>query len=65
MRGNIKLGYLVLEVRKPLQWRGFCLSTLGLPEPVRNTDGSHGYRLDEVRQRLIVAEGKDAVEPPA
>lgn len=57
MTGGIKLGYLVLEVRKPLRWQRFCTAMLGLPQPVINGDGSSGYRLDEASQRLIVAEG--------
>lgn len=57
MTGSIKLGYLALEVRKPHQWHRFCETILGLPEPVRNADGSIGYRVDEVSQRLIVSEG--------
>jgi 2,3-dihydroxybiphenyl 1,2-dioxygenase len=31
---------------------------LGLPQPVINGDGSSGYRLDELSQRLVVVEGK-------
>lgn len=53
-----RLGYLVFEVRKPLEWSRFLQATLGLPGPIRNEDGSDGYRLDEAGQRLIVVEGK-------
>ena len=58
MPSSIKLGYLVLEVRRPLQWQRFCQSMMGLPDPAINADGSTGYRLDEASQRLIVSEGK-------
>ncbi len=58
MTGGIKLGYLVLEARRPLRWHRFCTAMLGLPMPVINGDGSSGYRLDEASQRLIVSEGK-------
>ena len=55
----LKLGYLAFAVRRPERWQAFCRTMLGLPEPVTNLDGSLGYALDgEVRQRLIVAEGK-------
>ena len=55
----LKLGYLAFAVRRPARWNAFCRTMLGLPEPVTNLDGSLGYALDgEVRQRLIVAEGK-------
>ena len=55
----LKLGYLAFAVRRPDRWQAFCRTMLGLPEPVTNLDGSLGYALDgEVRQRLIVAEGK-------
>jgi len=58
MTGGIKLGYLVLEVRRPLRWHRFCTAMLGLPMPVINGDGSSGYRLDGASQRLIVSDGK-------
>ena len=55
----LKLGYLAFAVRRPDRWQAFCRTMLGLPEPLTNLDGSLGYALDgEVRQRLIVAEGK-------
>ena len=55
----LKLGYLAFAVRRPARWNAFCRTMLGLPEPVTNLDGSLGYALDgEVRQRLIVEEGK-------
>jgi biphenyl-2,3-diol 1,2-dioxygenase len=54
----VKLGYLVLEVRRPLKWQRFCESMLGLPRETANSDGSAGYRLDEASQRIIVTEGK-------
>ena len=55
----LKLGYLAFAVRRPARWDAFCRTMLGLPEPVTNLDGSLGYALDgEVRQRLIVEEGK-------
>src|SRR4030095_2112973 len=55
----LKLGYLAFAVRRPDRWQAFCRTMLGLPEPVTNLDGSLGYALDgEVRQRLIIEEGK-------
>jgi 2,3-dihydroxybiphenyl 1,2-dioxygenase len=55
----LKLGYLAFAVRRPARWNAFCRTMLGLPGPVTNLDGSLGYALDgEVRQRLIVEEGK-------
>ncbi|SEO28090.1 3,4-dihydroxy-9,10-secoandrosta-1,3,5(10)-triene-9,17-dione 4,5-dioxygenase [Rhodospirillales bacterium URHD0017] len=55
----LKLGYLAFAVRRPDRWQAFCRTMLGLPEPITNPDGSLGYALDgEVRQRLVVAEGK-------
>jgi biphenyl-2,3-diol 1,2-dioxygenase len=58
MNQDIKLGYLVVEARRPLQWQRFCQNMLGLSGPSANVDGSSGYRLDEAAQRLIVTEGK-------
>ena len=54
----VKLGYLVLEVRRPLKWQRFCEAMLGLPRETANRDGSAGYRLDAASQRLIVTEGR-------
>lgn len=55
----LKLGYLAFAVRRPERWTAFCRTMLGLPAPVTNLDGSLGYALDgEVRQRLVVEEGK-------
>jgi biphenyl-2,3-diol 1,2-dioxygenase len=54
---DLRLGYLVFEARRPTRWAAFCRDTLGLPEPVRNPDGSRGWQLDEMAQRLIVTEG--------
>ena len=56
---GLALGYLVFAVRKPSRWERFCHDMLGLPEPVSNPDGSHGYRMDGAMQRLIVAEGAE------
>ena len=56
-RASLRLGYLQFEVRKPERWTEFCMSMLGLPAPVANTDGSQGFRMDEAAQRLIVQEG--------
>jgi biphenyl-2,3-diol 1,2-dioxygenase len=57
MTHEMKLGYLVFEARAPEKWRTFCSTMLGLPEPVTNTDGSDGYRLDDAMQRLVVRSG--------
>jgi 2,3-dihydroxybiphenyl 1,2-dioxygenase len=56
---GLALGYLVFAVRKPLRWDRFCRDMLGLPEGVANPDGSRGYRMDGMLQRLIVAEGAE------
>ncbi len=57
MQAAIKLGYLVFEVRKLNRWAQFCEGMLGLPAPLANTDGSLGFQLDEVAQRLVVRPG--------
>ncbi|WP_076999921.1 VOC family protein [Variovorax sp. KK3] len=54
---DLRLGYLVFEVRRPTRWADFCHHMLGLQAPVANVDGSHGWQLDEAAQRLIVREG--------
>jgi len=55
---DLRLGYLVFEVRRPHRWAAFCRDMLGLPAPVANADGSHGHALDdEFAQRLILREG--------
>jgi biphenyl-2,3-diol 1,2-dioxygenase len=51
------LGYLSFEVRHPDRWAAFCRQMLGLPEPIRNEDGSLGWQIDAAAQRLIVQEG--------
>lgn len=59
MPPDLRLGYLVFEVRRPVRWAAFCEHMLGLPAPVANADGSMGWQLDEAAQRLIVREGAD------
>ncbi|MDL9999108.1 hypothetical protein QTI24_10885 [Variovorax sp. J22P240] len=58
MRPDLRLGYLVFEVRRIPRWMAFCEQMLGLPAPVSNADGSFGWQLDEASQRLIVQEGE-------
>jgi len=58
MPPDLRLGYLVFEVRRPVRWAAFCEHMLGLPAPVVNSDGSMGWQLDEACQRLIVNEGQ-------
>lgn len=53
----MRLGYLQFEVRQPDRWYDFARTMLGLPEPLANTDGSVGFRLDTAAQRLIVQQG--------
>jgi biphenyl-2,3-diol 1,2-dioxygenase len=57
MPPDLRLGYLVFEVRRPARWAAFCEHMLGLPAPAANADGSAGWQLDEACQRLIVREG--------
>ncbi|GAA4359657.1 iron-dependent extradiol dioxygenase HsaC [Variovorax defluvii] len=57
MLPDLRLGYLVFEVRRPARWADFCRHMLALPAPVDNTDGSRGWQLDEAAQRLIVRAG--------
>jgi 2,3-dihydroxybiphenyl 1,2-dioxygenase len=54
---SLRLGYLVIEARRPARWQDFCARMLGLPAPLANTDGSRGWQLDEACQRLIISEG--------
>ena len=53
----LSLGYLVFESPRPPAWRRFCGEVLGLPEPTENADGSLGWQLDDVCQRLMVQTG--------
>jgi biphenyl-2,3-diol 1,2-dioxygenase len=58
MSPDLRLGYLVFEVRRPSRWTAFCEHMLGLPAPLANADGSFGWQLDDdACQRLIVREG--------
>jgi 2,3-dihydroxybiphenyl 1,2-dioxygenase len=57
MIGRMKLGYLVLEVRRPAAWHEFSVDMLGLPPASANADGSAGYRTDGAAQRLVLREG--------
>jgi 2,3-dihydroxybiphenyl 1,2-dioxygenase len=54
---ELSLGYLAFEVRHPDRWASFCRQMLGLPEPIRNEDGSLGWQIDAAAQRLIVQKG--------
>lgn len=53
----MKLGYIVIEVRRLARWRTFAEEVLGLPQSVVNTDGSRGYRVDHAAQRLVLQPG--------
>ena len=57
MTPDLRLGYLVFEVRQPARWATFCQRVLGLPEPLHNSDGSMGWQLDDASQRLMLREG--------
>ncbi|MDM0037145.1 VOC family protein [Variovorax sp. J22P271] len=57
MPADLRLGYLVFEVRRPARWTAFCEQMLGLPAPSTNGDGSLGWQLDAACQRLIAHEG--------
>jgi biphenyl-2,3-diol 1,2-dioxygenase len=54
---SLRLGYLVIEARKPQRWAEFCTRMLGLPEAVHNADGSSGWQIDAANQRLMITEG--------
>src|SRR5262245_45869747 len=54
----MKLGYLVLEVRRPAAWRTFASGVLGLQPADENGDGSFGFRLDGAAHRLLLVPGK-------
>jgi 2,3-dihydroxybiphenyl 1,2-dioxygenase len=53
----MRLGYLVFGVRNPGRWDAFAGSTLGLPRATARPDGSRGYRIDSLAQRLVVEPG--------
>jgi len=55
---QLRLGYLLFDVRKPPRWDDFAQRILGLPAPIANEDASLGYRIDDAAQRLIVREGE-------
>jgi 2,3-dihydroxybiphenyl 1,2-dioxygenase len=57
MPPDLRLGYLVFEVRRPARWTAFCEHMLGLAPPSINSDGSLGWQLDDACQRLIAQEG--------
>lgn len=57
MQADLRLGYLVFEVRRPARWVAFCQQMLGLPEARQNEDGSLGWQIDEACQRLVVRQG--------
>jgi biphenyl-2,3-diol 1,2-dioxygenase len=57
MPSDLCLGYLVFEVRRTDRWVPFCKQILGLPEPLRNEDGSLGWQIDNASQRLMLREG--------
>ena len=59
---DLRLGYLVFDVRDLPAWREFCGGMLGLPAPLENSDGSIGWAIDEAAQRLIAREdGRDDI----
>lgn len=58
MTDAIKLGYLVFESARERAWRDFAERMLSLPAPCANPDGSLGFRLDGMQQRLILAPGR-------
>lgn len=57
-RPQQELAYLVVEARKPEAWSRFCEHTLGLAAPLRNSDGSQGWQIDNAAQRLVVQHGR-------
>lgn len=57
MFDHLRLSHLVFAVRDIGRWRRFTEGFLGLPAPVENVDGSHGYRIDGQVQRLILKQG--------
>jgi catechol 2,3-dioxygenase-like lactoylglutathione lyase family enzyme len=57
MQPDLRLGYLVFDVRRPARWASFCKQMLGLPAPLTHGDGSLGWQLDDACQRLMVREG--------
>jgi biphenyl-2,3-diol 1,2-dioxygenase len=60
--GNLRLGYLAIETRKPEKWHAFNETLLDLPTS-SNADGSVGLQIDGARQRLIIVPGeKDDVQ---
>src|SRR5262245_11486634 len=58
VRAPMRLAYVAVEARSLAHWERFCETMLGLPEAVRNLEGSRGWRLDDAVQRLIVSEGR-------
>jgi 2,3-dihydroxybiphenyl 1,2-dioxygenase len=52
-----QLAYIVVEARKPEAWDRFCQHTLGLAPPLRNSDRSLGWQIDNAAQRLVVQPG--------
>jgi biphenyl-2,3-diol 1,2-dioxygenase len=52
-----QLAYLVVEAKRPWAWNRFCQHTLGLAPPLRNSDRSLGWQIDNAAQRLVVQQG--------
>lgn len=55
--GDLRLGYLAVETRRPDKWRDFNAALLDLPLRA-NADGGFGLQVDGARQRLIVLPGR-------
>ncbi len=55
----LSLGYLRFAVRHPDRWTAFMHAMFGAPAPLRNDDGSLGWRLDGASQRLVVTRGDE------
>lgn len=50
------IGYFGFEVSSLPDWENFCTQVLGL-ECDKDTDGTHGFRMDNYARRYIVTEG--------
>ena len=57
MSSNLRLGYLVFEVRDFSAWDTFCRNVLGLQAPHWNGKGRCGWQVDESTQRIVTEEG--------
>lgn len=57
MNSDLRLGYLVFEVRHPSRWDAFCQNILGLQPPHSNGKGGSGWQVDDATQRIVTVEG--------